>query len=80
MVNRVHTKKLQSGEVVAYSDSALRHNGSVVEYCRTSMAALSGVSAGMGINLTCLNLIDFFRCTFLNEMFYISQEFKDSQD
>ncbi|KAL5284987.1 EMC6 family protein [Megaselia abdita] len=47
MVNRVHTKKLKSGEVVAYSDSAIRHNGSVVEYCRTSMAALSGISAGI---------------------------------
>lgn len=49
MVNRVHTKKLQSGEVVAYSDSALRHNGSVVEYCRTTVAALSGISAGRSI-------------------------------
>lgn len=33
-------------EPVAYSDAALRNNAVVVEYCRTSMAALSGSTAG----------------------------------
>lgn len=31
---------------VAYSESAIRNNLSIVEYCRTSMAALSGCTAG----------------------------------
>lgn len=44
--NRVKTRELRSGEVVAYSESAIRHNASAVEYCRTSMAALSGSTAG----------------------------------
>ncbi|XP_023951570.1 ER membrane protein complex subunit 6 [Bicyclus anynana] len=34
-------------EPVAYSDVALRNNAAVVEYCRTSMAALSGSTAGI---------------------------------
>lgn len=33
-------------EPVAYSEAALRNNAAVVEYCRTSMAALSGSTAG----------------------------------
>lgn len=37
-------------EPVAYSESALRHNASVIEYCRTSMAALSGSTAGTYCN------------------------------
>lgn len=43
MVNsRVKTRETKSGEVIAYSESAIRNNFSKVEYCRTSMAALSG--------------------------------------
>lgn len=34
-------------EPVAYSEAALRNNAVVVEYCRTSMAALSGSTAGI---------------------------------
>ncbi|XP_060807067.1 ER membrane protein complex subunit 6 [Amyelois transitella] len=34
-------------EPIAYSDAALRNNAAVVEYCRTSMAALSGSTAGI---------------------------------
>lgn len=33
-------------EPIAYSEAALRNNAVVVEYCRTSMAALSGSTAG----------------------------------
>lgn len=33
-------------QVQAYSEAALRNNAGVVEYCRTSMAALSGSTAG----------------------------------
>lgn len=33
-------------EPIAYSEAALRNNAAVVEYCRTSMAALSGSTAG----------------------------------
>lgn len=34
-------------ELIAYSDVSLRNNAAVVEYCRTSMAALSGGTAGL---------------------------------
>lgn len=50
--NRVKTRELKSGEVVAYSESAIRHNASAVEYCRTSMAALSGSTAGKWLHLS----------------------------
>lgn len=45
--NRVRARETKSGETVAYSEAAIRHNASAVEYCRTSMAALSGSTAGM---------------------------------
>lgn len=38
--------KDNKSEPVAYSEAALRNNAVVVEYCRTSMAALSGSTAG----------------------------------
>lgn len=46
MSSRVKTRELKTGEVIAYSEAAIRHNASAVEYCRTSMAALSGCTAG----------------------------------
>lgn len=46
MSGRVRTRESKSGEQIAYSESAIRHNASAVEYCRTSMAALSGCTAG----------------------------------
>lgn len=54
MSNRVRTRESKSGETIAYSESAIRHNASAVEYCRTSMAALSGSTAG---NEKTINLI-----------------------
>lgn len=39
--------KDSKSEGVAYSEAALRNNAVVVEYCRTSMAALSGSTAGV---------------------------------
>ncbi|XP_049534757.1 ER membrane protein complex subunit 6 [Anopheles darlingi] len=44
---RVKTRETKSGEIIAYSDAAIRNNASAVEYCRTSMAALSGSTAGV---------------------------------
>jgi hypothetical protein len=40
------SKNGNNSNIVAYSDVAIRNNLSVVEYCRTSMAALSGCTAG----------------------------------
>ncbi|KAG8325486.1 ER membrane complex subunit 6 [Homalodisca vitripennis] len=34
-------------EIIAYSELAIRNNAAVVEYCRTSMAALSGGTSGL---------------------------------
>lgn len=51
MSGRVRTRVDRgTGEVVAYSDAAVRNNLAVIEYCRTSMAALSGATAGLYMN------------------------------
>lgn len=50
-MNRVKTRTSKTGEIVAYSEGAIRNNISAVEYCRTSMAAISGCAAGKLINL-----------------------------
>ncbi|CAH4037023.1 ER membrane protein complex subunit 6 [Pieris brassicae] len=46
-------------EPIAYSEAALRNNAIVVEYCRTSMSALSGSTAGV-LGLTSLNGFAFY--------------------
>lgn len=60
MASRVRTRELKSGETVAYSESAIRHNASAVEYCRTSMAALSGSTAGKFLLTTTNKPIECF--------------------
>uniref|UniRef100_T1E3A5 ER membrane protein complex subunit 6 n=1 Tax=Psorophora albipes TaxID=869069 RepID=T1E3A5_9DIPT len=45
--SRVKTRETKTGEIIAYSEAAIRNNASAVEYCRTSMAALSGSTAGV---------------------------------
>lgn len=67
--NRVkNTTDPKTNEIIAYSESAIRNNASAVEYCRTSMSALSGSTAGSGLDvfncLTSLTLfIHFYRTT-----------------
>lgn len=53
----------KTGEIVAYSEAAIRGNISAVEYCRTSMAALSGCAAGMHAFFSACNV---YRRNFLN--------------
>lgn len=55
-------KDKTAGSGIAYSELALRNNSSVVEYCRTSMAALSGCTAGL-LGLTGLNGAVFYVIT-----------------
>jgi len=50
---KVRKSKEKNGEVVAYSEAAMRHNGAVLEYVRTSVSVLSGCSAGI-LGLTSL--------------------------
>lgn len=38
--------KTKNEPTVAYSELAIRNNLSIVEYCRTSVAAVSGCTAG----------------------------------
>ena len=45
--DRVRTKVDKSGEMKAFSQTAISNNQAIVEYCRTSMAALSGGTAGI---------------------------------
>ncbi|GFQ71502.1 ER membrane protein complex subunit 6 [Trichonephila clavipes] len=49
----------EKGEIVAYSEGAVRHNLVLLEYCRTSMAALSGSTAGV-LGLTGLYGFGFY--------------------
>lgn len=39
--------KNKLGDIVAYSEVAIRNNIAAVEYCRTSIAAISGSAAGL---------------------------------
>ncbi|ENN70301.1 hypothetical protein HUJ04_001952 [Dendroctonus ponderosae] len=48
------SNKSKQVPTVAYSESAIRNNLSITEYCRTSMAALSGCTAGL-LGLTSLH-------------------------
>jgi len=50
-MNRVKTTQSKTGEIIAYSEGAIRNNISAVEYCRTSMAAISGCAAGNWLQL-----------------------------
>ncbi|XP_055380363.1 ER membrane protein complex subunit 6 [Condylostylus longicornis] len=47
MTNNLKTKELKSGEIIAYSEYAIRNNASAVDYCKTSLCALSGCCAGI---------------------------------
>lgn len=42
----VKTRESKTGEIIAYSENAIRNNSSSVEYIRTAMSALSGCTAG----------------------------------
>lgn len=46
-------------EIVAYSETAVRNNSAIVEYCRISMSALSGGTAGL-LGLTSLYGFAFY--------------------
>ncbi|XP_018343984.1 PREDICTED: ER membrane protein complex subunit 6 [Trachymyrmex septentrionalis] len=53
MLGKIKTKQEKSGEIIAYSETAVANNAAVVEYCKISMAALSGGTAGL-LGLTVL--------------------------
>uniref|UniRef100_K1R9X2 ER membrane protein complex subunit 6 n=1 Tax=Magallana gigas TaxID=29159 RepID=K1R9X2_MAGGI len=59
----VKTGKKKTREASAtFSEMSLRQNGSVLEYCRTSMSALSGCAAGI-LGLTGLQGFLFYFIT-----------------
>ncbi|VVC35526.1 Hypothetical protein CINCED_3A003990 [Cinara cedri] len=47
MADNKESKETKFKDLVSYSEPALRNNASIVEYCRTSMSALSGCTAGI---------------------------------
>ncbi|CAL1689239.1 unnamed protein product [Lasius platythorax] len=59
MLGKIKTKQEKSGEVIAYSEAAVVNNAAVVEYCKISMAALSGGTAGL-LGLTGLYGFGFY--------------------
>ncbi|XP_035744065.1 ER membrane protein complex subunit 6-like isoform X1 [Vespa mandarinia] len=58
MLGKIKTKQ-EKGEIIAYSETAVMNNAAVVEYCRISMAALSGGTAGL-LGLTGLYGFGFY--------------------
>ncbi|XP_050428017.1 ER membrane protein complex subunit 6 isoform X2 [Adelges cooleyi] len=59
MADNKDSKETKIKELVSYSEPALRNNASIVEYCRTSMSALSGCTAGI-LGLTGLSGFVFY--------------------
>ncbi|CAO1422313.1 unnamed protein product [Diamesa hyperborea] len=47
MASRVKTRESANGEIIAYSETAIRNNISNVEYVKTSLSSLSGCTAGI---------------------------------
>ncbi|XP_069130084.1 ER membrane protein complex subunit 6-like [Argopecten irradians] len=68
----VKTKRKGKDNVTAYSELAMRGNAFVLEYCRTSMSALSGAAAGI-LGLTALYGFAFYFITsiILSLMLYL---------
>ena len=59
-MNRTRTRRDKvSGEIVAYSDASIRQNHGILEYCRSSMSALAGCTAGV-LGLTSLYGFAFY--------------------
>ncbi|XP_014295384.1 ER membrane protein complex subunit 6 [Microplitis mediator] len=53
------SKQDKTSDVIAYSEGAVRNNAAVVEYCKISMSALSGGTAGL-LGLTGLYGFGFY--------------------
>lgn len=69
-MNRTFKRREKTGEIVAYSESGMRQNGMMIEYSRTSMAALGGCTAGI-LGLTSLYGFAFYVVTCLLLWFMI---------
>jgi len=50
----------KGGEVRVYNEGAIRHNATVVEYCRTCTAVFSGMGAGFLDSLVSTDLVSTF--------------------
>ncbi|XP_032220756.1 ER membrane protein complex subunit 6 [Nematostella vectensis] len=60
---------LQNNEKEAYSPFAIMTNNSIIEFCRTSLAAMAGISAGI-LGLTGLKgFIFYFAASILMSIF-----------
>jgi len=58
-------------EPIAYNEMALRSNAAILDYCRTSMCALSGATAGI-IGLTSLyGFVFYFVTSLMLSMFLL---------
>ncbi|KAH9492628.1 ER membrane complex subunit 6 [Bulinus truncatus] len=58
----VRTRKSRKSDGIAFSEMSLRQNAFVLEYCRTSVSALSGATAGI-MGLTSLSGFIFYFIT-----------------
>merc|ERR1712154_472166 len=65
----VRTRKSRKCDSVAYSEVSLRQNAAVLEYCRTSMSALAGATAGIMGLTSLLGFVFYFISAFVLSAF-----------
>jgi len=61
-IGYVHKCPLFLSDPIAYSEASIRNNAAILDYCRTSMSALSGSTAGI-LGLTGLYGFAFYFIT-----------------
>ncbi|XP_025087704.1 ER membrane protein complex subunit 6-like [Pomacea canaliculata] len=62
-------KKSRRSDSVAYSELSLRQNAAILEYCRTSMSALAGATAGIMGLTSLLGFVFYFVSAFVLSVF-----------
>ncbi|KAK7500669.1 hypothetical protein BaRGS_00008244 [Batillaria attramentaria] len=65
----VRTRKSRRADGVAFSELSLRQNAAILEYCRTSMSALSGSTAGIMGLTGLLGFVFYFVSAFILSAF-----------
>lgn len=76
-VNKTQTVGKSKSTIIIQNDSAIRYNDFLLEYCQTSMSALSGCAAGI-LGLTGLNgFIFYFIFSFTLSAFILFNGKKD---
>merc|ERR1711963_1094975 len=65
----VKYRKSRKSDAVAYSELSVRQNAAILEYCRTSMSALSGATAGIMGLTSLVGFVFYFISAFILSAF-----------